>query len=272
MDSISLNIQPVAGNIGAEITGVRLNSKLDRNAINKISEALLRHKVIFFRNQHLSIDEHIGLARLFGKVTKAYLNSPPLLPKHPEILDLDYSKKKANEHIWHTDRSYLRNPPSASILRTIIIPKFGGDTIWANTITAYQDLPFSLRIFAEQLWALHTNSFNNAIYKTIHPVVRFHPESNDRSLFLGGYVRKICNFSFTESVEIIRLLQSYVMRPENTVRWRWQVGDLVFWDNTATQHYAIYDYEDQLRHVQRVTLAGYIPLNKDGRRSKSVSA
>jgi taurine dioxygenase len=156
-------------------------------------------------------------------------------------------------------------------------------------VTAYQDLPKHLRNLADKLWAVHSNAydyatafdipeevksyrdvFTSTVYETLHPVVRIHPESGEKGLFIGGFVRQIPGLSPTESGDIIRLLQSYITRPENTVRWRWQVGDVAFWDNRATQHYAIADYGDQPRRVQRVTIAGDLPLAIDGKSSQAI--
>ncbi len=173
-------------------------------------------------------------------------------------------------------------------MRSLVIPSAGGDTIWANSVTAYQDLPGPLRNLADNLWAIHSNDdyaaaidlseearadrdvLTSTVYETLHPVVRVHPESGERGLFIGGYVRNLRGLSPTESDDIIRLLQSYITRPENTVRWRWQVGDVAFWDGRATQHYAIADYGDQPRHVQRVTVVGDIPVDINGKQSEAI--
>lgn len=186
--------------------------------------------------------------------------------------------------------TFVDRPPLGSVLRALVIPPSGGDTIWANSVTAYQDLPTPLRDLADQLWAVHSNAydyaaavvdlpeavrayrdvFTSTVYETLHPVVRVHPESGERGLFIGGFVRRIRGLSQNESDEIIKLLQAYVTRPENTVRWRWKVGDVAFWDNRATQHYAIADYGDQPRHVQRITIVGDIPVGIDGKQSEAI--
>ncbi len=287
--SINLDIYPIAGRIGAEIRGVNLSGTLNDSIINEIRKALVQYKVIFFRQQNLNADEQIAFARYFGELTTAHPTLPPL-GEHPEVLDLDYGRTATRSNEWHTDVTFVDRPPLGSILRAIEIPPVGGDTIWANTITAYQDLPAPLQTLADRLWAVHTNAydyvkpavtlneateayhkvFTSTIYETLHPVVRIHPESGERGLFIGGFVRQIRDLSTSESTALVQLLQSYVTRPENTVRWRWQVGDVAFWDNRATQHYAIYDYDGQPRRVQRVTIAGDRPISIDGKFSQAI--
>lgn len=289
MSSKNFEIYPVAGRIGAEIVGVDLTAELSNSTINEIRKALVHYKVIFFRHQQLSANGQIAFARRFGEVTTAHPTLPPL-EESPEILDLDYGRTVSRANTWHTDVTFVDRPPLGSILRAIVIPPAGGDTIWANSVTAYQDLPPYLQSLADQLWAVHSNVydyttaavdlseefkayrevFESTVYETLHPVVRVHPESGERGLFIGGFVRRIRGLSQTESDDIVRLLQSYVTRPENTVRWRWQTGDVAFWDNRATQHYAIDDYGNQPRRVQRVTVVGDIPVSIDGKHSQVI--
>ncbi|BAY18046.1 taurine catabolism dioxygenase TauD/TfdA [Anabaenopsis circularis NIES-21] len=289
MSSQYFDIKPVAGRIGAEILGVDLSANLSDELISDIRHTLVQHKVIFFRGQTLDANAQVAFARRFGEITTAH-PTVPSLEGHPEILDLDYSRTSNRANNWHTDVTFVDRPPLGSILRALVIPPTGGDTIWANSVTAYQDLPTPLRNLAEQLWAVHSNAydyaaavvdlpedvlahravFTSTVYETLHPVVRVHPESGERGLFIGGFVRRLRGLSQNESDEIIKLLQAYVTRPENTVRWRWQVGDVAFWDNRATQHYAVADYGNQPRHVQRVTIVGDTPVGIDGKQSEAI--
>ncbi|MBD2123639.1 TauD/TfdA family dioxygenase [Trichocoleus sp. FACHB-262] len=289
MASQSFEVKPIAGRIGAKIIGVDLSADLSDAVIQEIRQALVQYKVIFFRGQTLDADGQVTFARRFGEVTTAH-PTVPSLPGHPEVLDLDYGRTAARANNWHTDVTFVDRPPLGSVLRAIEIPPAGGDTIWANSVTAYQDLPDHLRNLADRLWAVHSNAydyaeaavnlseelkayrkvFTSTVYESLHPVVRVHPESGERGLFIGGFVRQIQGLSTTESDHILRLLQFYVTRPENTVRWRWKVGDVAFWDNRATQHYAIADYGNQPRRVQRVTIAGDLPVGIDGQQSQAV--
>lgn len=285
----ALNIHPIAGRIGAEISNIDLSESLSDALINEIRQALVQHKVIFFRQQSLDADSQIRFARRFGELTTAHPTLPPLAER-PEVLDLDYGRTATRSNEWHTDVTFVDRPPLGSILRAVEIPPVGGDTIWANTVTAYQDLPTHLKSVADQLWAVHSNAFDyvkpavslneatqayhkvftSTVYETLHPVVRVHPETGERGLYIGGFVRQIRELSTSESAALVQLLQSYVTRPENTVRWRWQVGDVAFWDNRVTQHYAIYDYDGQPRRVQRVTIAGDRPVSIDGKFSQAI--
>lgn len=289
-DSKEMVAYPIAGRIGAEIVGLDLRQNLSESIIREIRQALIKYKVIFFRGQHLSPEAQIAFAQQFGELTTAH-PSLPSLPNYPEILEFDYGRKAGRTNQWHTDLTFIDRPPLASILQGVEIPPLGGDTLWANTVTAYQDLPAPLRHLADQLWAVHSNGytdyqkaavntpgkrqefqgvFTSTIYETIHPVVRVHPESGERGLFIGAFVRQFQELSVEETMAIHKLLQSYVFRPENTVRWHWQEGDIAFWDNRVTQHYGIDDFGDSPRRVQRVTLVGDLPVGIDGRTSEAI--
>jgi alpha-ketoglutarate-dependent taurine dioxygenase len=285
----SFDVKPVAGRIGAEILGIDLGASLSSSTIDEIRRALVQYKVIFFRNQSIDANGQAAFARRFGDLTTAH-PTVPSLPDHPTVLDLDYGRNANRANQWHTDVTFVDRPPLGSVLRAVEIPPVGGDTVWANSVTAYQDLPTPLRSLADQLWAIHSNAYDYAeaaveiseelkafrkvfastVYETLHPVVRVHPESGERGLFIGGFVRQIQGLSTSESSDILRLLQSYVTRPENTVRWRWQEGDVAFWDNRATQHYAIDDFGSQARRVQRITIVGDLPKGIDGRSSEAI--
>jgi taurine dioxygenase len=284
----SIEIQPVTGRIGAVLSGVDLRD-LQAPTVAEIRAALVRHKVIFFRDQKLDAKSQVTFARHFGEITTAH-PTVPALAGHPEVLDLDYSRSEGRANNWHSDVTFVDHPPLGSILNALVIPNAGGDTLWTNTVTAYDDLPAPLRAFADGAWAVHSNAydyaeaavqlsddlkerrriFTSTVYETLHPVVRVHPESKERGLFIGGFVRQIRDLKPSDSSDLVRILQSYVTRPENTVRWRWRAGDVAFWDNRATQHYAVADYGREARHVQRVTIAGDVPVGLDGKHSVAV--
>jgi len=285
----TIKVEALTGRIGAVIHGVALNNPLSAEVLAEVRAALVRHKVIFFRDQQLDAKSQVAFSQQFGPVTTAH-PTVPSLPGEPAVLDLDYSRSSGRANNWHTDVTFVDRPPLGSVLHALKIPAVGGDTVWANSVTAYEDLPALLRSFADQAWAVHSNAFDYAeaandlsddlkkyrnvftstVYETLHPVVRVHPESGERGLFIGGFVRQIKGLSPSESADIVRNLQAYVTRPENTVRWRWSVGDVAFWDNRATQHYAVADYGDTPRHVQRVTIAGDLPVSIRGEHSVSV--
>jgi len=176
--------------------------------------------------------------------------------------------------------TFVLNPPQASTLRSITIPPYGGETLIANAAAAYRDLPEPLRAFADTLWAEHTNDYDYAVpdenvdeeqaaqraqftsikFRTAHPVVRVHPLTGERGLFIGGFAQRIVGLSVGESRKILDLLQAYVTRPENVLRWRWSPNQLVLFDNRITQHYAIDNYDGLPRRLNRVTVAGEVPL------------
>jgi alpha-ketoglutarate-dependent sulfate ester dioxygenase len=285
--SDSIEVVPVAGRIGAEIRGVRLSADLSAQVRGQIREAWLKHKVVFFRGQqHLDEASQESIATLFG--------GPPI--GHPTVPSIDGtrfiteldSRHGGRANSWHTDVTFVDAYPRASILRALVIPTAGGDTVWANTAAAYQDLSPELRELADKLWALHTNEydyqarrvkaspedlkyheevFTSTVYETEHPLVRVHPETGERTLLLGHFVKKIIGLSSHDSLHLFQVFQEHITRLENTVRWRWAVGDVAVWDNRATQHYAVNDYGDQHRLVRRVTVDGDVPVSVDGRRS-----
>jgi taurine dioxygenase len=282
-----LHVRPLTVRVGAEVAGVRLTGDLPDATIEAINAALLRHKVLFFRDQtQLDDDEQERFSSRLGELVPH-----PTQPVHQgssAILELDSRGLRGRADSWHTDVTFVAAYPKISILRGVTIPVFGGDTIWSNTSAAYQTLPQSLRELAEKLWAVHSNAYDYAAlrpnataaelkqheevfagtaYETEHPVVRVHPETGERTLILGWFVQRFIGYSRHESEKLYDLLQSYVLRPENTVRWRWREADVAIWDNRATQHYGVNDYGDQTRVVRRTTLDGDTPISVDGRRS-----
>lgn len=293
-----LDIRPVTGRIGAEICGVQLSGDLDGETVRAIEAALVRHKVIFFRDQqHLDDTEHEAFAALFGDPVAH--PTVPVAEGSRYLLDLD-SKEGYAASSWHTDVTFTDAYPKGSILRAITVPEAGGDTVWANTATAYEGLPEALRQLANNLWALHTNDYDYAaqfglardaenaensqrererfqkavfastIYETEHPVVRVHPVSGERSLLLGHFVRNFLGLNKTDSARLYDVLQDHITKPENVVRWRWQPGDVAFWDNRATQHRAVADFGLQRRTLRRATVHGEVPVGPDGRASRTV--
>ncbi|MFD8559260.1 TauD/TfdA dioxygenase family protein [Streptosporangium canum] len=284
-------ISPVAGRIGAEVSGVRLGGDLPAETVQEIRAALLRHKVIFFRGQeHLDEQGQVAFAGLLGDLTTAH-PTVPALNGNSSILDLDYSNGHKVDR-WHTDVTFVDRPPLASVLRAVTVPPAGGDTLWANTVTAYENLPQELAHLVEGLRAVHTNQFDYAriatsadpertrryaevftstVFETEHPVVRVHPETGERSILLGDFAKRVVGQPADISATLIRLVQEQVTQVENTVRWRWSPGDVAIWDNRATQHRVVHDFGDRPRRLHRVTVAGDVPVGVDGRPSAVLS-
>ncbi|MBA4778971.1 MAG: taurine dioxygenase [Sphingomonadales bacterium RIFCSPHIGHO2_01_FULL_65_20] len=284
-----LDIVPVAGRIGAEVRGLALSGDLDDASIEAIKTALVRHKVLFFRDQaELDDARHEAFAARLGEPI-AHPTVPVAEGSH-YLLELD-TKEGYAASSWHTDVTFVDAYPEASILRAITIPQAGGDTLWANGVTAYEELPEALKTLVDGLWAVHSNKYDYAavlgtkdakraeehskvfastVYETEHPVVRVHPVSGERSLLLGHFVKQFVGLNSADSQRLFSILQDHITKPENTVRWRWRAGDVAIWDNRATQHRAIADFGLQRRTLRRATIAGDIPVAIDGRRSRTV--
>ena len=285
-----LDIHPVAGNIGAEVRNISLSAELDDALFRQIETALVKYKVLFFRKQsHLTDDRHQAFGARFGNIV-AHPTVPA--PQGTRLFELDASKGGGRADSWHTDVTFVEAFPKISILRGVTIPEYGGDTVWANTARAYEQLPESLKRLADSLRAIHSNNYDygaerivteehrlnhhknvfvSSVWEAEHPLVHVHPVSGERALLLGHFVKKLVGLNSRESAQIFDLLQNRVIRLENTVRWQWQQDDVVIWDNRSTQHYAVNDYGDQPRVVRRVTVEGEPAIGIDGSRSRTVT-
>lgn len=286
-----IEVVPVTGSIGAEICGAQLSGDLDTDTLAQIRAALLKHKVIFFRDQHhLDDAQQEAFSALFGD-----------LQKHPMVkaagdsdalMDLGESASYAAS-VWHTDMTFLPDPAAFAILRPLVLPAVGGDTMWANAANAYRRLPAPLKPLADNLWSIHSSDFDfegsfdedyrarmddygtntkKHPVRTEHPVVQVHPETGERSLILGSWVKRFVGLNNADSAKIFEVLQSYVSDPENTVRWKWRMGDVAMWDNRATQHRSVPDHGDAPRKLRRSTVLGTVPTAIDGRRSRRLDA
>ncbi|MEU6406546.1 TauD/TfdA family dioxygenase [Streptomyces sp. NPDC046985] len=301
-----IEVRPVAGHIGAEITGVDLAGRLDDAAVAEIRAALLRWKAVFFREQKLDHASHVALARRFGE--------PVVLPRRggasprdvPEVettadrLELggrfgmdheEWLRRRRHTLLrgWHCDHGARVDPPAATILRAETVPPYGGDTTWSNLAAAYAGLSGPVRAFVDGLRAEHRLGVgyqprpgDDAYLRhlmdhqvaTLHPLVRVHPETGERVLFVNGYyVEQIAGLSRAESVAILSMLLEQAVRPEYTVRFRWEPGSVAFWDNRAAMHLAPGDtaHLDHPRIMHRVMLAGDVPVGADGRASQPLT-
>ncbi|MGF6291015.1 TauD/TfdA dioxygenase family protein [Paraburkholderia youngii] len=290
----NLRIRRVAGLIGGEVQDFKLSPALDESVIDTLHRALVKYKVLFFRDQgHLDDVSHQAFGARFGE-TVAHPTVPS--PEGTALFELDASKGGGRADSWHTDVTFVDAFPKISILRGVKIPAYGGDTVWANTAVAYERLPEDLKRLADSLWAVHTNDYDygaeriagtdtqsaaarlahhqnvfvSTVYEAEHPIVHVHPVSGERALLLGHFIKRIVGLSSSESARIFEILQNRVIRLENTVRWQWRENDVAIWDNRATQHYAVNDYGTQERLVRRVTVAGERAVSVDGRRSRTL--
>jgi taurine dioxygenase len=283
-----LDIAPLSGTIGAEIRHVDLHGPLADETVVAIRQALLDYKVIFLPGQHLSPAEHKEFALYFGETTNAH----PVVPgidEHREVFEIDYTATRkilgeqqseyGDRDKWHTDVTFVETPPLGSIFNAIVIPPAGGDTLWADTNAAYEGLSEPIRHLLDGLTAVHdgTHAFGKLLkalgkgewdgkeftelVPVEHPVVRTHPETGRRSLFVNpGFTIKIKGLTGKESDTLLTFLYRHMATPEYVVRYRWEEGDLGFWDNRTTMHYAIGDYGDAHRVIQRVTIKGDKPF------------
>lgn len=292
--STEFRVVKLGENIGARVDGVRLG-ELDAETAAAVNKALTTHRVVFFRGQHhLDDDSHYAFAESLGVPTTPH---PTLKFEGSKVMRLE-SIDGGGANQWHTDVTFVDRPPKASILRAVELPSYGGTTTWASTVSAYQQLPEPLQQLADNLWAMHNNAFDYAQidpaklaalqanpeavmkhanefhsthYETHHPVVRVHPETGERALLLGNFVKMILGVSGAESQALFRIFQDRITWLENTIRWNWELGDVAMWDNRSTQHYAVSDYGKQRRAMHRITLAGDIPVSVHGERSRVIA-
>lgn len=297
-------VKRVAGHIGAEISDIDLTRPLDESAVTIVREALLAYKVVFFRGQHLDHAQHIAFAENFGELTHAHPHEDTPPEDYPQILTIDprrYEKKYGQNFReiqkrqysyysgWHTDVTAAVNPPAGSILRAETVPEFGGDTQWTNLVAAYEGLAEPVRRLADSLRAVHRfrtgpttggedDAYNRRIQANLliseHPVVRVHPISGERALFVNpGFTDHIVGVSPSESRRLLDLFFEQLTRPEYTVRFRWNAGDIAYWDNRVTAHLAPTDLDhlDVDRTLHRLTLIGERPVGPDGRESEIIA-
>ncbi|HCN64815.1 MAG TPA: taurine dioxygenase [Pseudomonas sp.] len=277
---MSLTVTPISSALGAQIDGVDLTQPLSLEQRDAIEQALLQHQVIFFKNQVITPQQQARFAANFGDLHIHPIY--PNVPEQPEVLVLDTAVTDVRDNaVWHTDVTFLPTPALGAVLSAKQLPAFGGDTLWASGIAAFEGLSKPLQVLLDGLTATHdfTKSFplerfgstpedlarweqtrkNNPPLS--HPVVRTHPVSGRKSLFVNeGFTTKINELSEAESDAILKLLFAHATRPEYTIRWRWQENDVAFWDNRVTQHYAVDDYRPNRRVMHRATILGDAPF------------
>ncbi|MEO0493827.1 MAG: TauD/TfdA family dioxygenase [Actinomycetota bacterium] len=289
-----LEIEPMSQHIGAEIGDVDLSTDLDDATVAAIRRALLRWKVVFFRDQDLTRDSHIALGARFGAVSPAHPTLPPRFPEHPEIVLLQKDHHRddpdANEieHRWHNDLSYTASPPMGSILRAVEVPPYGADTEWSSLAAAYATLSAPIRALIDPLTAVHHNvlhmvrgepnqlarDFMATRLRARHPVVTVHPETGERQLYVNpDYTSHIDQLTRRESDHLLAMLNEHLTNSEFTVRFRWRSGSVAFWDNRATAHLAPADVPlGHHRELERITIEGTTQVGPSGFESTPVDA
>src|SRR3954452_5786932 len=284
-DATRLTVLPLGPSFGARIVGLDLADATDTE-VDAVRAALVRHKVLFFPDQRLDADAPIALGGRMGEVTASHPVREGLDEDHPEIYAID-SYDGGFADVWHTDVTFVRRPPLGSILRAVELPPYGGDTNWADLELAYASLSKPVQQLADQLTAVHDGSkewgyylaqrrqgsgseWDGETFRKLepveHPVVRVHPETGRKSLFVNpGFTTHIKDVSDAESRGLLDLFFAHITKPEHIVRHRWSVGDVAMWDNRATAHYANRDYGDVRRVMHRITLRGDAPVGPSGR-------
>lgn len=292
----TIEIRPMAMTIGAEIVGADLTKPLPDKQFKEVHAALLKWKVLFFREQHMNHAQHVAFSRQFGDCTTAHPVYGGQNDEFPEVYSIDRDRRnkryKGADVIhpwtgWHADVTPAINPPKISILRGETMPPYGGDTQFADMVAAYNALSPTLRAFIDTLRCIHRYQGNAAVginkeyldtlnrnrLVSEHPLVRIHPETGERVLYVvPGFVESIVDLTPTESQSLLTLLKTHAARPEFNVRYRWSSGDVAMWDNRQTLHRGPKDVIDTdfPRIIHRTTLVGDVPYGPDGRKSVSI--
>ncbi len=277
---MTLSVTRLTPTIGALVEGIQIGEPLTDAAFDGINRALVDHHVLFFRDQAVTPVQHRDFAARFGRL---YVH--PIYPRHSEVpevivLDTDVTDLQDNS-IWHTDVTFTEKPPMGAVLVARVLPQHGGDTLWSSCIAAFEALSSPMRRFLEGLTASHNIAQSFPIERfaltaeaqrrldeakrnnppVSHPVIRTHPVSGRRGLFVqDGFTTHINELTAPESRALLTFLYAHSSRPEFVVRWRWQLGDVAFWDNRVTQHYATDDYRPARRVMNRATIIGDRPV------------
>ena len=279
-----IEVSRIAGSLGAEVAGVDLAEELPDDVLAEIRRALLDNLVIFFRDQMLTPETQLAFARRWGEIhLHPYMAG---MDDYPEVLEIvkTPADKKNFGGSWHSDQAFTPRPAMGTILYGKEIPSAGGDTLWTNLYLAYEALSPGIRRMLDELkgvyrgdnFSSHDGKTRKEFYadkigmkvvdpgstQTIstHPLVRTHPETGRRALYVGGHLHRFEEMTEAESRPLIDFLMQHAARPEFTCRFRWASGSLAFWDNRCTMHFAINDYPAETRIMHRVTVCGDVPF------------
>lgn len=271
MSQSTITVTPLTPRIGAEIAGIDLGRPLAPAAVQAIHEALIRHLVVFFRDQDIDHAAHEALGKHFGEL-QVHPTSVPIAPEYPGTIRIHIDKDSTAfpGELWHSDLSASQAPPLGSILKLHEVPAVGGDTLFASMYAAYEALSPRLQRYLEGLTAHHDariglgrlNERNIASFpEADHPVVILHPVTRRKVLYVSpGYVTHINELPRAESDAILRFLFEHIAKPDFQVRFKWRPHSIAFWDNRSAQHLALWDYYPQTRSGYRVTIKGSVPI------------
>lgn len=275
-----IQVQPIAGTIGAEVSGVDMAAPLGNQLFQEVHDALMEHKVIFFRDQDITPDQHVAFGRQFG--TLQVHPFVPHLEGHPEVLILESSaENRSAANAWHSDVTFTEEPPLGSILLAREVPPHGGDTMWADMYAAYEALSPQMQRYLDGMTAIHATgntkferaaknseeesreikSASRELPPVEHPVVRTHPVTGRKALYVNSlFTKRLKGVSGKESRAVLGYLYDHVATPEFSCRFTWRKNSVAFWDNRCTQHYAVADYGGAHRLMHRVTVNGDRPV------------
>ena len=273
-----LEIAPLTPSIGAEIRGVDLARPLDAATVGHLRAALLDWKVLFFRDQDITTEQHLAFARNFGDLEVHPF--APEKPGYPEVLAITHDRdSRGRENTWHSDVTWREKPSLGSILRAIEVPPVGGDTLFADMYAAYEGLSDEVKVQIEGCVAVHDfahfrigmrkrgkseeeiEAFNKAYPMVEHPIVRTHPETGRKGIYVNAaFTQHIVGLEKDASNALLKHLYAQAAIPEYQCRFRWEANSIAFWDNRASQHYAASDYWPAVRRMERVTVIGDRPV------------
>jgi len=276
-EASTLTFAPLTPTIGAEVGGIDLREPVGPDAVKALRDALLKWKVLFFRDQDITTEQHLAFARLFGELEIHPF--APHKPGYPEVLAIHHGPgNRGRENAWHSDVTWRAEPSLGSILRAIEIPPVGGDTLFADMYAAYEGLTDAVKGKIEGRKAIHDfthfrrgmrkrgkseaeiEAFNKEYPEVEHPIVRTHPETGRKGIYVNvGFTLRIVGLEKDESDSLLRHLYAQASIPEYQCRFRWQKNSIAFWDNRSTQHYAASDYYPAVRRMERVTIVGDRP-------------
>lgn len=257
------DVKRLAGALGGEVRGVDL-ARVSASEVDAIKQLLIEHMVLFFPEQQLSVDEHVAFGRYFGEL-EGHPNLKNPFTQHPELFELAATRGGVADE-WHTDLTFQSEPALLSVLKMVRCPSIGGDTMWASLCAAYDELSAPMRDLCDGLTALHDALPHNRPDKmAVHPVVRVHPVSGRRALYVNEhFTRRIVEMNATESEVLLGYLTKWIANPRFTIRYRWTEGTIAIWDNRCTQHFVLNDFTGE-RIIQRVTVMGDKPAGSPPR-------
>ncbi len=273
MANQGFSVKKISPHIGALISGIDLTKDVSREICHQLKEVLLEAKVLFFRDQDISLEQHLAFARQFGE-----LEVHPFAPTHkdhPEVLVISHGKEsRGKENFWHSDVTWRKEPSLGSILRAKKVPETGGDTLFSDMYAAYDNLSDEIkkkvegrvavhdfgRVFGRKLSPEKQQEMREKYPLSEHPIIRTHPETGRKAIYVNtAFTDSIKDMDKTESDTLLAHLYSQASIPEHQCRFQWQPNSIAFWDNRACQHYAASDYWPEERVMERVTIVGDKP-------------